>query len=284
MVFRLPSHLETLVPPPFDQRVQPPPWRGSFFVSGMRASDRNSSHQISVTAVETDGEKAQQWPDTFNVRVLHEQPVLREFEMWLRTYMPPLPLCTFMPKRLRDSDQHTLNKSNFHSLSTHLYSSQTVAVASWAPNSFPGGGIIIYPAHNSSAVLVGALFFDMPFPDFITGTSSPMSPITPMAMQPSRHAQYPQQRIITTPYVPSPYRHAPSLSPHRSDPNSPVEQPIAAHRQDPYRYIIPRSGQAAYGNQPTSSTTADPNWGTVKAEDDSPYSAFPPSHHNPPYP
>ncbi|KAJ3508284.1 hypothetical protein NLJ89_g5840 [Agrocybe chaxingu] len=249
MVFRLPSHLETLVPPPFDQRVQLPPGA------------------ISVTAVETDGEnRAQQWPDTFNVRVLHEQPVLREFEMWLRTYMPPLPLCTFMPKRLRDSDQHTLNKSNFHSLSTHLYSSQTVAVASWAPNTFPGGGIVIYPAHNSSAVLVGALFFDMPFPDFIAGISSPISPLTPMAMQPSRHAQ-----------------HAPSLSPHRSDPNSPVEQPIAAHRQDPYRYIIPRSGQAAYGNPPTSSTTADPNWGTVKAEDDSPYSAFP-SQHNPPYP
>ena len=57
MVFRLPSQLESLVPPPYDQRTQPPPWRGSIVVSGMRSSDRGSNQQIHVTAVETDGEK-----------------------------------------------------------------------------------------------------------------------------------------------------------------------------------------------------------------------------------
>jgi len=58
MVFRVPSHpVDELVPPPNIQSQQPPPWRGSIIVSGMRSSDRGSSQEIWVTAVETDGEK-----------------------------------------------------------------------------------------------------------------------------------------------------------------------------------------------------------------------------------
>lgn len=58
MVFRLPSNLENLIPPLAEQHPQqPPPWRGSFVVTGMRSSDQSSTQEIFVTAVETDGEK-----------------------------------------------------------------------------------------------------------------------------------------------------------------------------------------------------------------------------------
>ena len=56
MVSCLPSNLENFVPPPSEQRSQPPPWRGSFVVRGAN-SDRNITQEIFVTAVETDGEK-----------------------------------------------------------------------------------------------------------------------------------------------------------------------------------------------------------------------------------
>lgn len=148
MVFRMPTSLEALVPPPYNQHPQPPPWRGSIVVSGLRSSDRSSSQEISVTAVETDGEKyvvaiaqsstsliwtppsrAQHWPRTFFVRILHDQSVLREFQAWLKTGVSqPLPLCTFMPDRIRESNLHTVNQANFRSLSRALFDSQTVRI------------------------------------------------------------------------------------------------------------------------------------------------------------
>lgn len=57
MVFRLPTHLETFIPPPSSQSTRSSPWRGSLFVSGLRRSDKGSSQEIRVTAVETDGDK-----------------------------------------------------------------------------------------------------------------------------------------------------------------------------------------------------------------------------------
>ena len=56
MAFCLPSNLEHFIPPPSEQRSQPPPWRGSFVVRGAN-SDRTIAQNIFVTAVETDGEK-----------------------------------------------------------------------------------------------------------------------------------------------------------------------------------------------------------------------------------
>ena len=144
MVFRLPTQLETLVPPPAVQHPQPPPWRGSIVVTGVRNSDRSSSQEIFVTAVETDGEKyvdmirrdcsliwtrpsrAQQWPSRFFFNILHDQPVLRDFQAWVKGCIPPLPLCTFMPNRLRDHNMHTVNQTNFRSLSRVLFDGQTV--------------------------------------------------------------------------------------------------------------------------------------------------------------
>lgn len=61
MVFRLPTQLESFVPPPANQEPNVAdavltPWRGQFLVSGTRASDRGSNVQIRVTGVETDGD------------------------------------------------------------------------------------------------------------------------------------------------------------------------------------------------------------------------------------
>ncbi|KJA21428.1 hypothetical protein HYPSUDRAFT_42078 [Hypholoma sublateritium FD-334 SS-4] len=285
MVFRLPSQLETLVPPPYDQRTQPPPWRGSIVVSGMRSSDRGSNQQIQVTAVETDGEKAQQWPSAFYATVLHDQPVLGEFRAWMKTLVHPLPLCTFMPNRLRDVNLNTVNQTTFRSLSSMLHENQAVAVASWAPNTFIGSGMVIYPSSNSSAVLIGALFFDTSFPPFIGYVSSPVSPISSLAMQPSRHGPYQQRVVAVPPYDgSSPHRHAPSLSPHRSDHNSPIEQPIAAHRQEHYhRYNVPRPGHPGYADLGQASSSQIGWTSNVKTEDENNYSSYP-SHQNPPYP
>lgn len=162
-------------------------------------------------------------------------------------------------------------------------------MASWPPGTFSGAGMIIYPAQNSSAVLIGALFFETQFPDFIGyAAPSPISPLSPQPMQGPRHSQY-QQRIVAVPPYDgsSPHRHAPSLSPHRSNPNSPIEQPIAAHRHDPsYRYIMPRSNNPGYLDlgQGSSSQQIGSAWSNIKAEDENNYSVnYPPSHQNPPF-
>ena len=146
MAYCLPSNLENFIPPPFEQRSQPPPWRGSFVVRGAN-SDRTITQKIFVTAVETDGEKyvdpamfqkrniywihhhpsrASHWPDTFYVRVVHERPVLRDVQAWVKECVPPLPICTFMPNRLRDQNANAVNQTNFRSLSRILFENQAV--------------------------------------------------------------------------------------------------------------------------------------------------------------
>lgn len=57
MVFRLPTHLDSFIPPPYQQAPDQRPWHGALVVSGMKASDRSSNQTIRVTAVETDGDK-----------------------------------------------------------------------------------------------------------------------------------------------------------------------------------------------------------------------------------
>ena len=145
MAYCLPSNLENFIPPPFEQRSQPPPWRGSFVVRGV-SSDRTITQKIFVTAVETDGEKyvdacpkeyklipshpsrASHWPETFYVRVVHGRPVLRDIQAWVKECVPPLPICTFMPNRLRDQNANAVNQTNFRSLSRILFENQAVCL------------------------------------------------------------------------------------------------------------------------------------------------------------
>jgi hypothetical protein len=144
-MFCLPSNLENFIPPPSEQHSQPPPWRGSLVVRGA-SSDRTITQNIFVTAVETDGEKyvdacpkeyilissqpsrASQWPSTFYVRVAHERPVLRDIQVWVKEYVPSLPICTFMPNRLREQNANAVNQTNFRSLSRILFENQAVCL------------------------------------------------------------------------------------------------------------------------------------------------------------
>lgn len=57
MVFRLPTHLESFIPPPQEQVPQSRPWRGTLIISGLRTLDKGTNQEMRVTAVETDGDK-----------------------------------------------------------------------------------------------------------------------------------------------------------------------------------------------------------------------------------
>ena len=110
------------------------------------SSDRTITQKIFVTAVETDGEKyvdacpreyilipshpsrASHWPTTFYVRVVHERPVLRDVQAWVKECVPPMPICTFMPNRLRDQNDNAVNQANFRSLSRILFENQAVCL------------------------------------------------------------------------------------------------------------------------------------------------------------
>jgi hypothetical protein len=56
MAFRLPTHLENLVPPPSEQMPQPTHWRGTLTVDRFNVAGSSSPTQIMGTAAETDGE------------------------------------------------------------------------------------------------------------------------------------------------------------------------------------------------------------------------------------
>ncbi|KAK7027325.1 hypothetical protein VNI00_015288 [Paramarasmius palmivorus] len=217
MVFRLPTHLESFIPPPSSQ-IQPNnsdstvarPWRGRFIVSGMRASDVGSSQDIKVTGVETDGTThCELWPPAlvFSISAPYALPIFAQLQNYLNSRQGSVQLVTFLPERLRDPNTNTVNQTNFRNLSRLLWDKQLVAVMSFSipsprtpsstsssDTSAPGGGMLIFPVANSSAMLLGAVFMGQPFPDFVYTAQSPhptlpptMSGITPSyASGPSR--------------------------------------------------------------------------------------------------
>lgn len=56
MVFRLPTHLESFVPPPSEQIQLTRPWLGTFVVNIVDGSVKGTNQEVRVTAVEIDGE------------------------------------------------------------------------------------------------------------------------------------------------------------------------------------------------------------------------------------
>ncbi|KAF9067967.1 hypothetical protein BDP27DRAFT_1364501 [Rhodocollybia butyracea] len=134
---------------------------------------------IRVTAVETDGDtQSHLWPDrfVFSVTVPYALPILAQLRAYLSHRSPSIPLTTFIPDRIRDSDQSAANQSHFRSLSRMLWDGQLVAIVRIAlssPSSSPGDaerhGILLFPTSNSSSVLFGALFLTPAdvFPDFV---------------------------------------------------------------------------------------------------------------------
>ncbi|KAF7351423.1 hypothetical protein MSAN_01574300 [Mycena sanguinolenta] len=276
MVFRLPTHLDSLIPPPSTQAQSANagrPWRGTLTVRGMRLSDLGSNQEIRVTAVETDGDSdVRRWPSHFFAELAHGRPILREVRTWIQQHAPPI--STFMPDRLPDPDANIVNQTTFRSLSRMLFENQIVAIARWAPDTFPGGGIIIIPAEHSSALLVAALFFAQ-FPDIITTRLN--IPLSPIVTHPQHHNPS-TQPMSTTPI--SPYaRQIPSPTSFRRSHGSlsPIEQPISRSRQEQYRSSLSRE-QAVH---PAPMPTLHSAWPAVREEDDrqySPYSTHPGSH------
>ena len=57
MVYRLPTPLESLVPPPSEQLQLSRPWRGTFVLNIANGAGNGASQEVRVTAAETDGEK-----------------------------------------------------------------------------------------------------------------------------------------------------------------------------------------------------------------------------------
>ncbi|KAJ3566457.1 hypothetical protein NP233_g6990 [Leucocoprinus birnbaumii] len=258
MVYRVPT--SSFVPSPVDQtqtQQTPPvvPWRGGIIVSGTRPSDRAGSQDIRVAALEIDGDRVRSWPTQFIARVLHERRVLRDVLSYVQQYA--VPMCTFVADRhIRDSGHSSANELMFRNLSRVLYENETVAIAPWGTPALLGAGMIIYPAQNSSSLLVGALFFDRPFPDFL-GLNSPVVPLGPaIPTVPPMHpqGQYPQGIVPTSPY----HQHTShSVSPHRSNPNSPVDTTThPTHRQDQYQQYMMSYGPAGTATSPSTGSTA----------------------------
>ena len=56
MVFRLPTHLQALVPPPSEQVSFPGPWRGTLVVNSADGTAKGIDQSVRVTAVEIGGD------------------------------------------------------------------------------------------------------------------------------------------------------------------------------------------------------------------------------------
>ena len=125
------------------------------------------------------------------LQLLSQQNVLHELLEWLKDHQPPM--CMFMPDRLPDAAASRTNQTHFEHLATTLAQNHSVsspdnpshalrtpvnltdkqmhvqvAVAPWnAPDRFVRGGIILFPTGTLRNLLVGAVFFDTGFPEFI---------------------------------------------------------------------------------------------------------------------
>ena len=147
-----------------------------------------------------------------------------------------------------------------------------VALAPWHHGQIPGAGIIIYPAQNSSALLVGAVLLSSPFPEFIVNSEQLYH--SPVPMSP-RHYQD-NMGSPSTSYGPVPYneqRHA--ISSHRHPHLSNSAAQAGPDKQDQYRFIMPRP--TAYPSYP-GPPAADSSWPVIKNEEGNISTTYVPSH------
>jgi len=111
--------------------------------------------------------------------------------------------------------------------------------------------MIIYPTRNSSSLLVGALFFDRPFPEFL-GLNSPVVPLgSAISTIPPVYAQPSFNHTIASA---SPYheRSSQSLSPRHTNLNSPIDSTVdLSYGQEQYQQYV-----MAYGPVGTTSPSS----------------------------
>ena len=141
MVFRLPTHLESFIPPPSEQISLSRPWRGAFVLNVVDGVSKGSSQEIGVTAVETYGDRwvlirtwwpcflicssrIDLWPSQLYIYMTRERSTLNDFQAWVRRHAPPI--CTFLPDRIQEPNAIGSNPHNFASLSRILLLNQMV--------------------------------------------------------------------------------------------------------------------------------------------------------------
>lgn len=133
-----------------------------------------------------------------------------------------------------------------------------VAIAPWGTPALRGAGMIIYPAQNSSSLLVGALFFDRPFPNFLGSSPSVIPFGLAIPAVPPMHPQthYGQGMVSTPSYDTS----GQSVSPHCPNTDSPadINMPHAVPRDVPYNPYMISYGQGNPDSSPASVSSV--NW------------------------
>jgi len=187
MAYRLPTHLESLIPPPAEQVQQRRPWQGVLTLTFMNAG-QGTLQDVYVTAAETDGESRMDlWPRRFYVYLGAGRTPHNEVKGWVKRYTPPI--CALMPDKLPDSAANALNQANFANLCRMLLDNQILALAPWGLDNLPGAGMMIYPTSSSSSLLVGAVFLSGPFPEFAAYQQQPArtNPSNPVMGQSSQY-------------------------------------------------------------------------------------------------
>ncbi|KAG2008087.1 hypothetical protein CC2G_013556 [Coprinopsis cinerea AmutBmut pab1-1] len=263
MVFRIPTQFDSFVASPSHpgqpaalQRSPQRPWRGRLIVTGLRNSNRSATDYIQVSAVETDGDnRVELWPRDFVVQRLPNRPILRQMIQYVQQYAQPT--CNFLPERL-NPDFHEANRANFRTLSRQMNENHEVAIAYWGHTSElsqTGAGIVIYPASNSGAYLIGAIFHSTDFPDFIRHAASQQPP--PLSIPASVPYQSQAMGPPSSSYNshPSHHRQPHTGSPHQSHPSSPTEQPGSAGSYRPIVSRTPIPHGNPYPNMPIAPTS-----------------------------
>ncbi|EJC98209.1 uncharacterized protein FOMMEDRAFT_143305 [Fomitiporia mediterranea MF3/22] len=181
MVFRLPTPFDAIVPSPpsSTRRVRHTrPWRGVFILHGINLFQSPDGQQrLLVASAETEGDKSSRtdlWPKQFEVHIAQPACRIADVQAWVTRN--DIPLCMFMPDRHASDGTSagmsvTTNEAHFRALSRVLVENQLLCIAPWPAPGFPetrtGAGILIFPSAASMGLLIGAVFLNTPFPDFM---------------------------------------------------------------------------------------------------------------------
>ncbi|PIL25638.1 hypothetical protein GSI_11387 [Ganoderma sinense ZZ0214-1] len=182
-MFRLPTHLESLVPPPGEQVPQTQPWRGRIFTPSGFPDPATQSCEIRVTAAETEYDNQQElWPEYFELQVIRRRGALSELHGWLARHAGQYPRCMLMPDRLPEQAASRRNHALFEDFARRLLEEEIVAISPWGySGTLQHGGILLYPTTASRALLVGIVFLNTGFPDFVGAPGSGPSRFPPFS-------------------------------------------------------------------------------------------------------
>jgi len=217
MVFRLPTPFDPLSSDS-SRNAQARPWRGTFSVHGVSLfppRDATGQQLLFATSAETEGDnisRVELWPKHFNIYVTRQTCRLSDIQAYIRTH--PQPLCMFMPDRHGGSS----NEANFRTLARTMTENQMIAIAPWNdPERLPGAGILLFPTASSTALLVGVIFLESPFPDFLVDPLRQNASAIPTGLPASTPGPFSSQMYSSSTSSPSSYTSAgPPITPPSS--------------------------------------------------------------------